>query len=194
MLTGSKIHESVLEGTITISPFDPNQCGPNSYDVRVGEGFSTIKTNDSRGELWFAFPYGGGTVSTQAIVNTGKPSETGAMEIVERNGVRGHILLPNRAYLAHTIEIIGSDHYVPVYHGRSSTARHGLMTHYAGLGDLGWRGQLVLELVNMTGYPMFLPIGVRVGQVSFHRPEGVINLYNSTYQNQTGIVPAKALT
>lgn len=182
MLTGNKIKECVLEGTITIEPFDPAQCGPNSYDVRIGEDMHEVLPNV-------------GSYDEGGHIDLGIASRTFYMRpMTTSEGIRGFALRPGVAYLAHTVEVIGSNLYVPVYHGRSSTARHGLMTHYAGLGDLGWKGQLVLELVNMTGFPMFLPIGVRVGQVSFHNPEGVIELYNSTYQGQRGIVPAKGLT
>lgn len=181
MLTGQKIKELVKSGLITIDPFDEKQCGPNSYDVRIGDHISQVEGNERLDGFSF--------------VNLSKPSKVVELVLTQDDsGMRGFLLQPNRAYLAHTIEVIGSNQYVPVYHGRSSTARHGLMTHYAGLGDLGWRGQLVLELVNMTGYPMFMPVGVRVGQVSFHQTLGDIKLYNSTYQGQRGIVSAKGLT
>ncbi len=101
---------------------------------------------------------------------------------------------PGRAYLAHSVEVVGSDYYVPVLHGRSSVARHGLMVHYAGLGDLGWRGQYVMELVNQTGVPIWIQPGIRIAQVSFEIPHGTIDyLYSSTYQGQAGNVPGKAI-
>lgn len=176
MLTGQEIIKRHALGQITIEPFDESQVSPNSYDVRIGDRIACVMPNVCPDE-WTI------DTSLKSVVCDLQLNDDGNFE-----------LQPGFAYLAHTVETIGSDYYVPVYHGRSSTARHGLMTHYAGLGDLGWKGQLVLELVNMTGYPMLIRPGVRVGQVSWHEVTGEIRLYNSTYMNQSGIVAAKGLT
>ncbi len=177
MLTGPEIIKRRNLGQITIEPFDEKSVGPNSYDVRIGDTIATVTPNANRDELHV-------NTSLPSTVCTLYPNEEGFL-----------VLLPGRAYLAHTVETIGSELYVPVLHGRSSTARHGLAVHItAGFCDLGFRGQIVLELVNFTGYPMLVRPGVRIAQVSFHPVTGDIKLYNSTYQNQQGIVRAKALT
>jgi deoxycytidine triphosphate deaminase len=178
MLTGQEIIRQYNEGNIEIEPFVQTSVGPNSIDVRLGNSIHEVMYNHG--------------LYNQFFVDTNIPSITYPINA----DVNGNFTLePGRAYLAHTIESVGSEHFVPLVHGRSTAARQGLMIHYAGLGDLGWRGQIVLELVNMTGYPMLIKPGVRVAQVSFHPAEGENNiLYNSTYQNQVGIVPAKALT
>jgi deoxycytidine triphosphate deaminase len=173
MLTGKKIRECVENGSITIDPFNPENCNPNSYDVTLGDKYAVVRPNvptDHRIQMWYA------------------------SDVEYRELVDGSIaLLPGFAYLGHTVERVGSNFYVPVLHGRSSVARHGLMVHYAGLGDIGWYGQYVLELVNMTAYPMYIKPGTRIAQLSFEPVEGEITLYDSTYQNQTGIRAGKAL-
>ena len=175
ILTGKEIKKQVELGTIKIDPFDEKSCGPNSYDLRIGEEYGMVVNNSDYSGCIFL-------------------SNESKLEIKLITPDKYLILESRKAYLAHTIEVIESDKYVPIIHGRSSAARHGLMVHYAGLGDIGWYGQVVLELVNMTDEIMFLPVGVRVAQVSWHSVEGEIELYNSTYQNQMGIVPGKALT
>lgn len=178
MLTGQEIIKQYQDGNIDIEPFNQVFVGPNSIDVRLGTVIHEVIYNH--------------TDHVNTYVDTSKPSMTYPINV---NADGNFVLEPGRAYLAHTIESIGSKRYVPLVHGRSTAARHGLMVHYAGLGDLGWYGQIVLELVNNTGYPMTLKPGVRVAQVSFHSAEGANSiLYNSTYQHQVGVVPAKALT
>lgn len=179
MITGNEIIKRHALGEITIEPFDEKSVGPNSYDVRLGDTMALVTDNAPD-----IFDRG-------YCVNTSIPSKVTEVWQEEDGSFR---LEPNCAYLAHTIETIGSDLYVPTVHGRSTAARHGLVVHYAGLGDLGWKGQVVLELVNLTGYPMYIKPGVRLAQICWHPVVGDIRLYNSTYQNQVGIVPAKALT
>ncbi len=37
ILTGNAIHEAVKLGDLSISPFNVDQLGPNSYDFRLGQ-------------------------------------------------------------------------------------------------------------------------------------------------------------
>lgn len=175
MLTGPEIANRVRLGEITIEPFDERQVGPNSYDLRMGDVLHEVIPNTDTGQI-----------------DTSLPSKT---KPATRNDNGAYLLMPGKVYLGHTVEVVGSSNAVPVLHGRSTLARHGLAIHTsAGFGDIGWAGQWVLEIVNYTGYPVWISPGVRVGQVSFHPVQGDIQLYNSTYQGQTGIVPAKRLT
>lgn len=177
MIGGKTILKQVELGNITIEPLSKIQAGPNSYDLRLGNDLARVVTND--------------TYLCDRVINTRKPSQIERQMPLE-NG--SFLLLPNQFYLGHTQEIVGSKYYVPILHGRSTAARHGLTVHLsAGFADLGWTGQWVLEIYNYTPWPMMVWPGDRVCQVEFERAEGDYDLYNSTYQGQTGIVPAKGL-
>jgi deoxycytidine triphosphate deaminase len=84
--------------------------------------------------------------------------------------------------LAHTAEYIGTapgSGLVPMLHTRSTLARWGLSvcTANAGQGDEGYCSRWTLEIVNPHPVAVALPVGARVGSVSFHRGEGVAAPY-----------------
>lgn len=173
MIGGKEIIKQVDLGNITIYPFDPKQAGPNSYDLRLAYAMARVKGNS-----FFS-------------IDTHKPSKIKHKKMTKDGGFW---LWPFCVYLSHTIEYVGSNYYVPLLHGRSSMARHGGMVHLtAGFGDIGWFGKYVLEMRNMNLLPMKVYPGDRICQVEWERVEGEYETYNSTYQNQEGIVPAKGL-
>src|SRR5437868_5562402 len=141
ILTGSAIHEAVKLGDISISPFDPDQLSPNSYDFRLG-GRCKVYRN---AELDCA---------------TENPTDNVPF------GDDGLLLQPRRLYLFNTHEEIGSERYVPIIRGRSSVGRLGVFIDItADLIDLGSIGQLTLQLyavVPVRVYPLML-----IGQVTF---------------------------
>jgi dCTP deaminase len=58
--------------------------------------------------------------------------------------------------------------FAPMYEGRSTLARVGLMSHLsAGFGDWGFQGAFTLELFNCFPRPIMLSPGMRIGQVYF---------------------------
>lgn len=160
ILTGKAIESEVALGRIRIDPFRPGQVSPNSYDFLLGPMLKRYRnyTLDCRKE------------------NT-------TVEIPL--GVNGHVLEPGRIYLGHTFEIMGSDHYVPIIRGRSSTARLGLFVHVtADMIDIGSHNQWTLQLYAVQPvrvYPM-----MRIGQVTFWKPQGDIVLYTGKYQGSRG--------
>lgn len=181
MLLRDEIAKAVLADQITIEPFNPDQLQPNSYDLRLGSELVRVFPNDKWGR-------------TMAI-NTRKPSVVLPADPTDDGSF---VLEPWEFYLGHTEEVVGSDHFVPMLHGRSTAARHGLMIHLtAGFGDIGWKGQWVLEIRNMTPYDMKVWPGDRICQVEFVPPTGktgaTMSMYMSTYQNQRGCRPAKSL-
>jgi dCTP deaminase len=104
ILSGTEIIRQRELGRIQIDPFAPNQVNPNSYNFRLGATIMSYinEVLDPR------IPQ---PVSTETIPESGM------------------LLYPNKIYLGHTEEIMGSDHFVPCIRGRSSTARMGLFVH-----------------------------------------------------------------
>ena len=97
----------------------------------------------------------------------------------------GLILEPNKIYLGYTVETIGSDKYVPLVHGRSSTGRIGLFVHITSdLVDIGFKGNITLQLHATQKVKIYK--GMKIGQVSFWNIDGDIKLYEGKYQNSIG--------
>jgi len=96
----------------------------------------------------------------------------------------GIILYPNKLYLGHTVEKIGSNKYVPVIRGKSSTGRLGLFVHItADLIDIGYIGRFTLMLHAVQ--PIRVLPGMKIGQVTFWKVFGSIKLYEGKYQGST---------
>lgn len=156
ILTGPKIQEEVLSGKIILDPFDAIQINPNSYDVRLGRTLKVYKEH---------------------VLDTRIKNETEIITIPDE----GMILYPHRLYLGHTIERFGSNDYVPIIRGKSSTGRLGLFIHItADLIDIGSIGTSTLMFHAVQ--PVRIIPRMRIAQVTFWRVYGDIILYEGKYQ------------
>ena len=108
-------------------------------------------------------------------------------------------LEPGGFMLGSTHEWIKLPHWLAArFEGKSSLGRMGLMTHVtAGFVDPGFKGNLTVELHNVSKSFIQLRPGDPIGQLCFMtldrpvgRPYGTPGL-NSHYQNQTGATPAR---
>ncbi len=160
ILTGSEIKKQVQLGRIHIFPFNEEDINPNSYNFRLGKTLKVYKSD---------------------ILDPAKINEFEEIEIPEE----GFILEPNKLYLGHTIEEMGSDFYVPTMQARSSVGRLGLYIYLnSGLGDIGFKKQWTLELHSIHRLKVYP--GMKVGQMLFWRTEGEIKLYDGKYKNSVG--------
>lgn len=156
ILTGPKIKRERQRSKLTIEPFDDKYINPNSYDFRLGD---TLVVYENK------------------TLDTKKANKTKTIKIPEE----GIVLQPDTLYLGHTIETIGSNHYVPVLRGKSSTGRMGLFVHItADLVDIGFEGQLTLMMHAVQ--PLRVYPGMRIGQITFWQTTGDIDLYDGKYQ------------
>lgn len=95
---------------------------------------------------------------------------------------------PGRFLLGHTVEIIEvpSD-CVGIIVGKSTLARCGVMLNTTLLQP-GWRGQLTLEIHNLSPVFVKLTAGMEIGQVLLLRGESpCLNPYQGKYQDQRGV-------
>ncbi len=164
ILTGNKIFEEVQSGKIDINPFTLDRVTTNSYDLILGKTIVRYLTEviDPRLET----PY-------QEIII---PDE-------------GFLLNKGDFVLGHSEEVIGSDYYVPIIHGKSGTARMGLFVHVtADLIDIGSHGVTTFQLY--ATLPVRIFAGMSIAQVSFWKPYGDIELYNGKYQGSKGPRPS----
>ena len=156
ILSGIKIKEEVENKRITIVPFDEVNINPNSYNYTLGDYVKVYKNS---------------------ILDAKKKQETEIIEIPDE----GLVLEPNKVYLGFTKEVFGSDYYVPIITGRSSTGRLGLFVQITSdLVDVGFKGNFTLQL--HATQPVKIYKGMKIGQVTFWKVYGDVNLYRGKYQ------------
>lgn len=165
ILTGHEITAAAHDGRLTITPFEPDQVNPNSYNVRLGPTLLTY---------------------TAPVIDAHRPNPTRATEI----GPSGYVLQPGELYLGHTLEQVGSNAFVPLLFGRSSVGRLGLFVEItAPIGDIGFHGQWTLMLSPIR--PLRVYAGMKIGQIMFFVSTGAIDLYRGKYQAAHGPQPSR---
>jgi dCTP deaminase len=156
ILTGERIEREVRRGRIEIDPFDRRQLNPNSYNYRLG---SLLR------------------VPMHGLQDADKPVPFLDIRVPKE----GLVLQPAQLYLGHTVERIGSGHFVTSLIGRSSLGRLGVYLQVsADLAQLGNVHAWTLEL--MVVQPIRVYPGMRIGQVSFWKPSGRRTEYEGRYR------------
>jgi dCTP deaminase len=102
------------------------------------------------------------------------------------------ILKPKQYELVATLETVELGLNVTAYlHIRSSLAREGVIGSFAVV-DPGFRGQLTLNLHNVSEKQILLREGERIVQIVFHRLGSAARKgYNGSYQNSKGTVSSR---
>ena len=102
------------------------------------------------------------------------------------------ILKPKHYELVATLETVELGLNVTAYlHIRSSLAREGVIGSFAVV-DPGFRGQLTLNLHNVSGKEVILREGERIVQIVFHNLGSATKKgYNGSYQNSKGIISSR---
>ncbi len=165
ILSGREIKREIEANNITITPYNPKNINPNSYNLTLAPELMTYD-ND---------------ILDMKVENT-----TTNLIIPEE----GLLLEPGKLYLGRTNEFTQTDRYVPMLEGRSSTGRLGLFIHVtAGFGDVGFAGYWTLEIFCVQ--PIRIYPNVEICQIYYHDIKGDYDLYNSgKYQNNKGIQPS----
>ncbi|MEV6818517.1 dCTP deaminase [Nocardiopsis dassonvillei] len=164
ILTGARIARAVEDGEITMGPFDRSRCTTNSYDLALGRRVLSYRDE---------------------VLDPFRPPDVHAWELPED----GYTMAPGEFLLAETDERLGSDHYVPLIHAKSGTARLGLFVHVtADLIDLGFTGRSTLQLY--ATLPVRIRPGMLIAQVTFWVPYGPVELYAGKYQGADGPRPS----
>lgn len=162
ILTGRELARQVAIGRIHIDPFEPCQLNPNSYDFRLGKQLKVYKDR---------------------VLDVATRNETWSIEMPDE----GFVLSPERIYLGHTVETMGSESFVPIIRAKSSVARLGLFVHVtADLIDIGSINQWTLQLHAVQ--PLRIYPHMLIGQVTFWRVVGEVVCYRGKYQRTRGPV------
>ena len=102
------------------------------------------------------------------------------------------ILKPKQYELVATLETVELGLKITAYlHIRSSLAREGIVGSFAVV-DPGFRGQLTLNLHNVSNKEITIRKGERIVQIVFHTlGDKAKKGYNGSYQNSKGIVSSR---
>lgn len=182
VLSDKNIKQALQSGDIEISPLSEQDIQPASIDVHLGNDFRIFKTSIHR------------------YIDPEKPHPDLTEAVIVKEGEE-FILHPGQFALGTTLEVVAlCPSILGKLEGKSTLGRLGLMIHStAGYVDPGWKGELTLELSNVSTLPIILRPGMRIGQLSFEtmtseveRPYGSREL-GSHYQGQSGATPSKAL-
>jgi dCTP deaminase len=156
ILTAQRIDTEVTSGRIVITPYDERLLNPNSYNFRLAERL---------------------VVYREGILDPRVANATEEIVIP----AEGLVIAPGQLYLGGTVEVMGSNHFVPLIYGRSSIGRMGLFVQItAPLGDIGYVGRWTLQLTPVR--PLRIYSGMKIGQVFFVVPHGEITPYKGKYQ------------
>jgi len=156
ILSRPEILRLIEEGRLKIKPFEEEQVGPGSIDLTLGNRFRVFKKID-------------GIVHIRGDISANKFTRLKTV----RDG--GHILLmPGELVHGITKELVElPDDIAGWIEGRSSYARMGLMVHMsAGLVQPGTRNKQVLEVSNMSPFPIALYPGTRICQLVLESVRG----------------------
>lgn len=192
ILSGIEISHQIDQGRISIEPYNPKYLNPASYDLTLGKEVAVYDR--------VTIPDFGGDVPGERLY----PRNMGVSNFLDaklENRVtrfsmdeRGFLLKPGIAYLMHTSEKVGTDHYVPIIDGKSSVGRLFIQIHAtAGLGDPGFCGQYTLEVI--VTVPVLVYPGMRIGQVRFYSINGEVTSYKETghYKNEYAVGPIPSM-
>ena len=162
ILTGREIHNKLEIGNIQIDPFNPSYLEPNSYGFHLGEEILEYQT---------------------PVLDAKKENPSKFMTIPED----GLTLYPERFYLGHTLETIGSKNYATELYCNVSTAMCGIFIQTsAPLGHSGAIIKWTLEIV--VAQPVILYPRMRIGKICFWKNLGSLMSYNGRYSGSQSVV------
>lgn len=173
-----EIKDAVENNRIHLEPYEESFLQPNSIDVTLGNEFC-IFDFEIENEDMLVDPY-----KCNDDLMTFYDSET-------------FIIYPHSLVLGTTREYIElPDDICAEITGKSSLARLGLSIHQTGGWiDCGFRGQITLEMVNNTNYPILLHEKMPIAQLIFHETSECDVPYHSKdeckYLDQSGVVTSK---
>lgn len=182
LLSDIDIQRALDDGSLTVSPTSSEFVQPASVDVRLGDEFLIFASHE------------------HTHIDPREPQEL-TWPVTVADG-QPFILHPGEFVLGCTQETIGVNAALAArLEGKSSLGRLGLLVHStAGWIDPGFRGQVTLELSNVSPLPIKLWPGMRIGQLCVMRlsspamwPYGSPGL-GSHYQGQLGATPSRFAT
>ncbi len=164
VLTKQKIIKEIDAGNIIIEPYNPEDVGPGSIDLSLGNKFRVFKRAD------------------QVYDVTEELNYKDLTTLEEKESI---VIQPHETILGITAEKITLPPNICGWlEGRSRFARLGLMIHIsASFMQPGISNHQVLEISNMSQVPMRLHAGTKMCQFIFQRTEGEAT-YKGVFEGQ----------
>jgi len=154
VLTRDAILAELEAGRVVIDPYAPDQVGPASIDLTLGDEIRVIEPGPGPIDILDASDYREHT----RVATLREP-------FVLAPGATIHGITRERIELP--------DDLCGFLEGRSRYARLGLMIHVtSALVQPGVRNRQVLEMGNISGHPLRIHAGVRICQLVLMRTEG----------------------
>jgi dCTP deaminase len=152
MLSDHDIERALNNGWFGVDPWEPNLLQPASLDMRLSGDFLISGTR--KGTIDLAKPV---------------PEEYYQRVTLQRK----FEVWPGQFLLGATVERIYLSRYLGGrIEGKSSLGRVGLIVHStAGYIDPGFKGQVTLEISNLSDHPIVVYVGMPVAQLSLFRLE-----------------------
>jgi dCTP deaminase len=156
-----------------IEPFIQDQLQPASYDMKLGNSFSYLM-----GAPWDPIDSREEQEEEKLFI------EDDEQFIIEAGGF----------VLGSTYERVNMpDMLLGRIEGKSSIGRLGLMVHLtAGFIDPGFKGNITLEIHNVTHRPWLLRPKMMICQMAFTRITTPSKSYNGKYQESIGTIPSRS--
>ena len=185
ILNDRQIRELCSGGNPMIHPFVPEKTDYPSY------GLSSFGYDVRLGYRILRQKWGHGVAPLDPLV---KDESLWEWEDTAGTGSEHFVLRPGETVLGETVEVFNiPPDVIGLCVGKSTYARLGLLLNSSPL-EPAWRGKLVLELTNLSRYPLVLHPGKGIAQILFFRGEYPDVAYNGHYQNQKGItLPGKVI-
>ena len=148
ILADRDIKEAVKEGRIVIKPYEEKCVQPSTYDLHLEDRLLVFDN------------YEAGEIDVKKRVDVSR-----MVKIKDE----GFVLHPGEFILGSTLEYIELPRNLAgQLEGKSSLGRLGLIIHAtAGYVDPGWKGQLTVEMSNISRLPIRIYGGMKAAQICF---------------------------
>ncbi len=173
MLSHNEILEEIEKGNIKITPFESENVGPCSVDLRLGYEFRKFNKKATNEKI-----------TTIKVTNETDSSDFSTLIKLRKNEV--YILKPNELVLGVTLEKLKlSNKICAKLDGRSRFARLGLTIHVSSsLIQPGVNNVQVLEISNLSPFNLAISPGLKICQITFHELTSGSE-YKGQFKNQT---------
>lgn len=153
-------------GSILITPFNEKQLNNVSYDLTVGDNWVVYKHSRH---------HAGSEIDVRVPKNSFRVKKGGGFKISPGHRILGH----SREFAGGTGKLFCEGKTVTSFIQATSTAgRIGLTACLcAGWGDVGYANRWTLEILNVSPYSIFIPVGAVLAQICFELVDAPEKLY-----------------